>query len=974
MSEVYNEAYYQRIGGGAYKDSLEMRAFFIRVANMLSLNYTPKVVLDAGCAMGLLVEALRDLGIEAYGIDISEHAISQVREDIRPYCVVGDLTQPLPKSLPKRYDLVVTIEVLEHLYAPDGKKVIENLCSYTDTVIFSSTPSDFSDPTHVNVQQREYWAAIFAQYGFYDELENDLSTLTSHAMCFRKRIDTQNLVEYYERWIRLIKERIPPNYKYMVKFYFDVGNGYHENLSQVHFWENTDSVKYRVKLPANCQAVRYDPIEGCGCLVSELKIMGPSGILKPVRTNGTGLSESFCFSTTDPQIEILRPEEGIFDWISITATVIPLNTYTLALWGHDVEMLSASLCDIRIAAETLQSQNTEQMAALGDIQTEMNHLKDEKIVQANILQAAQEEVTQLKQENVAQLEAFQAAQVEICNLKKEKAAQVVVAQKAQEELDRLNLQIDHQRVIEKKNTAHIASLKEDLENAEQEIEQLQEKLSVSEEISEKRWKEIQDYSALVAFERQQAAQVSTALDAMVHSQIWRATKPIRLFLNGLKFCLRSCVKVFKSLRESGLRTTLQKVKAHMTGTSILVTQPPPMSNSIVSGISLKDGNLIPVTGNPVDAIDTIVINESVRRLNVVTDTIDAGSLLGGVATALIVATQFANQYDYELRIITRNTDVNPLDYENMMRISGIDTARKVSFYSDYDRFHQTPSFKLELSETDIFFATSWWSAQAIMKTTLHHRFFYIIQEVETFFYNYGDERMLCDTTMRSDQIDFIVNSGYLFKFFKTEFPNIVANGIYFEPAFPTTLYRPRTFVYRNKYKLFFYARPNNPRNLFATGANILNEAIRRGILDTNIWTIYCAGQNTPEIRFCDGTSAINLGQLKWEEYAEFLSTVDLGLCLMYTPHPSYPPYDVACSGGVVLSNRMCNKAEFPECKNVILGELESDSFMDSFTSAVSLAKNMELRQKNFEESTICRDWAITLEDVIAEMGRLVGSA
>ena len=62
-----------------------------------------------------LVAALRDRGVEAYGVDISEYAISKVREDIKPYCCVGSLTESLPKQLPETYDLVVTIEVLEHL-------------------------------------------------------------------------------------------------------------------------------------------------------------------------------------------------------------------------------------------------------------------------------------------------------------------------------------------------------------------------------------------------------------------------------------------------------------------------------------------------------------------------------------------------------------------------------------------------------------------------------------------------------------------------------------------------------------------------------------------------------------------------------------------------------------------------------------------------------------------------------------------
>src|SRR5437867_12330579 len=67
---------------------------FRAMAESIDRTIKPKRVLDAGCAKGFLVESLRDRGIEAFGIDISEYAISEVRPDIRPYCRVGSLVIP----------------------------------------------------------------------------------------------------------------------------------------------------------------------------------------------------------------------------------------------------------------------------------------------------------------------------------------------------------------------------------------------------------------------------------------------------------------------------------------------------------------------------------------------------------------------------------------------------------------------------------------------------------------------------------------------------------------------------------------------------------------------------------------------------------------------------------------------------------------------------------------------------------------
>lgn len=207
MSEIYNAEYYKEYDVGCgkvdYSDSEYTKGFLTQIAQKIADDLHPRTVLDAGCAMGHLVAALRDRGIEAYGVDISEYAISKVREDIRPFCKVGSLTEPLPAGLPDRYDLVVTVEVLEHLYEDEGRQAIRNICRLTDKVLFTSTPDDFTEPTHVNVQQREYWCRVFFENGFVDDLNYRPRYLTSHALLFRRSANMGRQIEDYERNIRI---------------------------------------------------------------------------------------------------------------------------------------------------------------------------------------------------------------------------------------------------------------------------------------------------------------------------------------------------------------------------------------------------------------------------------------------------------------------------------------------------------------------------------------------------------------------------------------------------------------------------------------------------------------------------------------------------------------------------------------------------------------------------------------------------
>ena len=207
MSEIYNRLYYENydvgVGKVDYRDSKYTKGNLERVAKRIVEDWHPKTVLDAGCAMGHLVAAMRDMGVEAYGIDISEYAIEQVREDVRPYCAAQSLDQPFPEHFPKHFDLIFSAEVLEHIYEENIDSVIENIGASADVFLFCSTPDDLEDPTHVNVRQPEYWAKLMAKHGMYHRVDYDASFLTPYAMAFVHQDNIPRLVEDYERRLRL---------------------------------------------------------------------------------------------------------------------------------------------------------------------------------------------------------------------------------------------------------------------------------------------------------------------------------------------------------------------------------------------------------------------------------------------------------------------------------------------------------------------------------------------------------------------------------------------------------------------------------------------------------------------------------------------------------------------------------------------------------------------------------------------------
>jgi len=193
----FDATYYQHYcGKKPYTRSEEWLALFGRFADRIASDIRPRRVLDAGCAMGFLVEALRDRGIEAFGVDLSSYAIANAHESVQAFCRQGSLTE----ELTEHYDLIVTIEVLEHIPRHDAERAIENICAHTGDVLFSSTPFNYQEATHVNVHPPDYWVEQFARHGFFRDVDFDASFLTSWAIRFRKRSDpVHRIVRDYER-------------------------------------------------------------------------------------------------------------------------------------------------------------------------------------------------------------------------------------------------------------------------------------------------------------------------------------------------------------------------------------------------------------------------------------------------------------------------------------------------------------------------------------------------------------------------------------------------------------------------------------------------------------------------------------------------------------------------------------------------------------------------------------------------------
>jgi ribosomal protein L11 methylase PrmA len=198
-SEDYSSTYYNDARLGGYDnyswDNPEWRSFFLAVADRLVGIANPRTVLDVGCARGLLVQALVERGVDAHGTDISEHAVSSAHDDVRHRLVVASAAEPITQ----RYDLVTCIEVLEHMGPLDAERAIDAMTAASDVVVFSSSPADHDEATHVNTRPTAQWAASFAERGFFRRTDVDLGFLSPWAVMFeRADLTSHTLAQRYE--------------------------------------------------------------------------------------------------------------------------------------------------------------------------------------------------------------------------------------------------------------------------------------------------------------------------------------------------------------------------------------------------------------------------------------------------------------------------------------------------------------------------------------------------------------------------------------------------------------------------------------------------------------------------------------------------------------------------------------------------------------------------------------------------------
>jgi SAM-dependent methyltransferase len=128
--------------------------------------FAPKSVLDVGCGIGTWLYVFKQNGIEnILGIDGEYVNKDLLYKYIAPEEFKGiDLSKPF--DLQDKFDIVISLEVAEHLPLSCAELFIDSLCKHSDTIIFSAAVPSQDGQHHLNEQWPSYWGKLFEKQGY----------------------------------------------------------------------------------------------------------------------------------------------------------------------------------------------------------------------------------------------------------------------------------------------------------------------------------------------------------------------------------------------------------------------------------------------------------------------------------------------------------------------------------------------------------------------------------------------------------------------------------------------------------------------------------------------------------------------------------------------------------------------------------------------------------------------------------------
>jgi glycosyltransferase involved in cell wall biosynthesis len=369
-----------------------------------------------------------------------------------------------------------------------------------------------------------------------------------------------------------------------------------------------------------------------------------------------------------------------------------------------------------------------------------------------------------------------------------------------------------------------------------------------------------------------------------------------------------------------------------------------------------------------------VLDDGPRRINILIPTIDLDHFFGGYIGKLNLAARLADRGE-RVRIVTVDP-VGPLPASWPRTVEAYSGLR--GLFDRVEVVFGRESAGVEVSRSDRFIASTWWTAHIAHDAVRHvggERFLYLIQEYEPFTFPMGTYAALASESYSFPHFA-LFSTQLLRDYFRRH-----GIGVYQRGAAPgdeasasfqnaITAVDPPTateLARRQTRRLLFYARPERhaSRNMFELGMLALDRAAETGAFGQD-WQLHGIGTVNARHRMTLASGAVLELTPRHDQgaYAGLLRQHDVGLALMYTPHPSLVPIEMASAGMVTVTNSFENKtaeAMSAISSNLIAVEPSLEGLAAGLREAAQRVDDFDGRVRGSNVSW-SRDWRRSFDD------------
>lgn len=371
----------------------------------------------------------------------------------------------------------------------------------------------------------------------------------------------------------------------------------------------------------------------------------------------------------------------------------------------------------------------------------------------------------------------------------------------------------------------------------------------------------------------------------------------------------------------------------MNARSFLKQNLPPQVKSLVQQVRGK------IAPPPIDeavlADYTITLDPSTRlRLTMVVPLLQKGSDFGGTATGidifarLCLAIKAVTPIDVRVIITDVVAETDPSIVLNRTAKAGL------ALSAEQIELVRRPDAAIAVRRHEIFVTYNWWTtlnfaavrdAQANAFQQSARPLIWLMQDYEPAFMEFSSAHLLARAAYdASAPLWGIINSSNLAHYLAAV-GHSPDRSFVFEPVISDALrpYLDRVGSAKRKQRVLVYGRPNVARNCFPA----LVRGLQRWAKDYPEfadWEVVSAGTAHNPVDLGDGRKLTSVGKLSLDDYAQMLLETSAGVSLMASPHPSYPPLEMAHFGVRTVTNGYV-------CKDL-------SNFHPNITSLVSIAE------------------------------------